>query len=80
MSAFMPCKENGGVVAQMITHDGTLLFLDKNDKLHRLDGPAKIGLSIPGTEPDVEWWYHGTHINCKSQEEFNMAIKMKAFW
>ena len=80
MSSFMTCEERGGVVAHMITHDGTLLSLDKNNLLHRLDGPAKVGLALPGTEPDVEWWYHGTRIYCKSQEEFDRAIELKAFW
>lgn len=76
----MPCEEKGGVVAHMLTHDGTLLYLDKDNRLHRLDGPAKVGLALPGTEPDVEWWYHGTHVRCKSQEEFERMLKLKAFW
>ena len=81
MSFFMSCKENNGVVAQMLTHDGTLLYLDKDNRLHRLDGPAKVGLTLPGIEPDVEWWYHGIRfIRCKSQEEFERMLKLKAFW
>lgn len=76
----MNCEERGGVVAYVITHDGTLLHLDKNDQLHRLDGPAKVGLALPGTEPYVEWWYHGTRIQCKSQEEFDRAMRLKVFW
>ena len=76
----MTCEESGGVVAHMITHDGTCLSLDKDNRLHRLDGPAKVGLALPGVKADVEWWYHGTRIHCNSQEEFDRALRLKVFW
>ena len=81
MSSWMNCEDNGnGVVAQMLTHDGTLLCLDGDNQLHCLDGPAKVGLALPGFETDVEWYWHGEKIECSSQEEFDRAIKLKAFW
>lgn len=42
---------------------------------HREDGPAVIhtnGLSF--------WWYDGKYIDCKTQEEFERILKLKAFW
>ena len=49
--------------------------------IHRLDGPAVtyIENNILGID-DSEWWYHGTMTPCKSQEEFEKYIKLKAFW
>lgn len=76
----MPCHEEGGVVANMLTHDGTLLYLDENNQLHRLKGPAKVGLALPGFEPHIEWWFHGKLIPCKSQQEFERMLQLKAFW
>lgn len=46
-----------------------------HNKIHREDGPADI--SANGTK---HWYYHGKLINCKSQEEFEKLIKLKAFW
>ena len=42
---------------------------------HREDGPAREWYS--GYK---EWWYNGKIIFCKSQEEFERIVKLKAFW
>jgi hypothetical protein len=49
---------------------GSKIYL-KNDKLHRIDGPAM-------EEPDGEnfWWYEGLFIPALSQEEFEKALNM----
>jgi hypothetical protein len=26
------------------------------------------------------WYYQGTQLNCKTQEEFDRLMKLKAFW
>ena len=44
-------------------------------KRHRLDGPALIWSN--GNE---EWWIDGKQINCKTQEEFEQYLRLKAFW
>ncbi len=46
-----------------------------NDKLHREDGPA-----IEFISGDKEYWYYGQYIDCKTDEEFQRLIKLKAFW
>jgi hypothetical protein len=48
-----------------------------NGKVHREDGPALVYEDNPELN---EWWYHGKHIPCSSQEEFERLIKLKAFW
>jgi len=54
--------------------DGTKYwFLD--GKIHRLDGPA-VELAN-GTK---HWFLDGEEINCKSQEEFERLMRLKAFW
>lgn len=42
---------------------------------HRLDGPA-----IEDRNGDKRWYYHGRHIDCSSQEEFERLIKLKSFF
>lgn len=46
-----------------------------NGKCHRLDGPA-----IEYADGYKEWYIEGELIDCKSQEEFDRLIKLKAFW
>jgi hypothetical protein len=45
-----------------------------NGKRHRIDGPA---FTYAGIE---EWWYNDKRIDCKTQEEFERLIRIKAFW
>jgi hypothetical protein len=49
------------------------LFHDKNHYLHRIDGPT---IEWDGKKI---WYYHGTKIECSSQEEFEKILKLKAF-
>ena len=67
-----------------------------NGLLHREDGPAVIGTheswyinglrhrengpAIEYHNGDKEWYYNGNLIDCRSQEEFERIIKLKAFW
>jgi len=48
-------------------------FLD--GKLHRADGPA-----IEYTNGDKIWYLDDKQIDCKSQEEFERLLRLKAFW
>src|ERR1022692_1184787 len=47
----------------------------ENDKLHRLDGPAVDYVNV-----HKEWWFNGKQFDCKTQEEFEKLMKLKAFW
>lgn len=44
-------------------------------KIHRLDGPARI---IDGG--GQHWYVEGERVSCKSQEEFERLLKLKALW
>ena len=44
-------------------------------KRHRVDGPA-----IEYPNGNKHWWLNGISLPCKSQEEFNKLLKLKAFW
>lgn len=46
-------------------------------KLHRIKGPAVIGIAQPQKKA---WWYLGTRVECQSQEEFEKRIKLMMFW
>ena len=47
----------------------------KNNLHHREDGPA-----CEWPNGDKEWWFQGKRIDCNSQEEFEMLMKLRAFW
>lgn len=47
----------------------------QNGKLHRLDGPA-----VDHVYGYKEWWVEGNNIDCKTQEEFERLMRLKAFW
>jgi hypothetical protein len=42
---------------------------------HRTNGPARIWKD--GRE---EWYLYGEYIDCKTQEEFEKLMRLKAFW
>ena len=44
-------------------------------KCHRTDGPA-----IEHADGYKRWYLDGLQIDCKSQEEFERLLKLKAFW
>jgi hypothetical protein len=46
-----------------------------NNHLHRDDGPA-----IEWHKGYKEWWLNGKHIICKTQEQFEQFMRLKAFW
>jgi len=74
--------EVGSRIKHRISNTGEAWYYD--DKLHRLTGPAvsyMVGLTADDEIIEVhEWWYHGTKIECSSQEEFERLIQLKAFW
>lgn len=47
----------------------------KNNRLHRIDGPA-----VEYPDKPNEWWYEGQQIHCSSQAEFERYLKLRAFW
>lgn len=47
----------------------------QNGKRHRLDGPA-----VEHGYGYKEWWIEGINIDCKTREEFERLIRLKAFW
>lgn len=68
----------GGIVK--ITGAEYVQWGDTEHHLHRLTGPAAVAISGIGSE----WYYHGTKVDCNSQEEFieyqKRILKLKAFW
>jgi len=44
-------------------------------KRHRTDGPA-----IEHANGQKEWYYQDEYISCKSQEDFERILKLKALW
>ena len=44
---------------------------------HRTAGPARI---YHNRTDEKEWWVNGERIYCKTQEEFEKLMRMKAFW
>lgn len=74
--------KNNPRIKHRISNTGEAWLYD--DKFHRLTGPAvsyMVGLTADDEIIEVhEWWYHGTKIECSSQEEFERIIKMKVFW
>ena len=44
-------------------------------KCHRADGPA-----IEYADGTKYWYLNDKQINCKSQEEFERLMRLKAFW
>jgi hypothetical protein len=46
-----------------------------NGVLHRVEGPAVI--HSDGSE---FWFVNGEQLDCKTQEEFEQLMKLKAFW
>jgi hypothetical protein len=44
-------------------------FYDKNNNLHRMDGPAIE------TRSYNEWYFHGIRIVCNTQEQFSRTVK-----
>ena len=69
-------------IEHRISNTGEAWLLD--GKFHRLTGPAvsyMVGLTVDDEIIEThEWGYHGTKIECSSQEEFERIIKLKAFW
>jgi hypothetical protein len=48
----------------------------KDGNIHRELGPA-----VERLDGQHQWWYEGFFIfSCKSQQEFEKLIKLKAFW
>ncbi len=47
----------------------------QNGQLHREDGPAREWFNC-----HKQWWYRGKLLDCRTQEEFESLMKMKAFW
>jgi len=64
------CHRTDGPAIEYIDGD-KYWYLD--NKLHRTDGPA-----VEYTNGDKRWYLHG--IDCKSQEEFERLMRLKAFW
>jgi len=49
--------------------------------LHRLDGPALEAIKVDvDTGVEDEWYYMGQKMDCKSQEEYEIILSLKAFW
>jgi len=65
-------KHNGGAIS----------YFDNKKRYHRLDGPATTYSFdyTDGRSSTPKWFYHGQYIDCKSQEEFDRIIRLKAFW
>ena len=65
--------ENGDEIRIITNGEGK--FYIKNNKFHRIDGPA-----IHHNDIEKYWYYEGKYVNCKTQEEFERILKLKLFW
>lgn len=65
----MPMQNLPGLSIRYISDDG----------LHREDGPAVeyIGGSCKG---DKYWWLDGKCLDVKTQEQFELYMRLKVFW
>ena len=52
-----------------------IVYKNNKGQFHREDGPA-----IELYNGEKYWWINGEEIDCKTQEEFERLLKMKAFW
>ena len=64
-------RESGPVLEDLAGNCGWF----RNNLLHREDGPATI--LADGTK---NWFYDGVRLSCKTQEEFEQYMRLKAFW
>jgi hypothetical protein len=62
-------------VRYYVDPDGNQMWFDDGNDFHRDDGPAVIF-----ADGRKKWCYHSHWIDCESQEEFERALKLKAFW
>lgn len=54
-----------------IYRDGSEVFI-RNDKLHRVDGPASTD-----TRGNKFWYVDGELVECNSQEEFEATVQFR---
>lgn len=47
----------------------------KHGKRHRIDGPA-----VDSNNGYKEWWVNGKKLDCTTQEEFELLMKLDLFW
>lgn len=55
-------------------YDGIIRYY-KDNQQHRENGPA-----IEYPDGTKFWYLHNKRIDCKTQEEFEQLMKLKAFW
>jgi len=60
---------------------GAESYFDNKGEYHRIDGPATtFSYFIHNKMGTPKWYIHGNRMDCKSQEEFERLLKLKAFW
>jgi hypothetical protein len=68
-------RSDGSLYSRLYLSSGNRYWFDVLGYNHREDGPA-----IEGGHGTKEWWYHGKYMGCKTQQEFERLIRLKAFW
>lgn len=64
-----------------VEYDDGARYWYQNGKLHRLDGPAVEGNNGYRDGGNYkEWYFEDEKLNCKTQEEFERLLRLKAFW
>jgi hypothetical protein len=64
-----------GYLYLSIFSTGNKYWFDEKYEYHREDGPA-----VECPNGFNEFWFHNKKLDCKSQEEFEQLLKLKAFW
>lgn len=64
-------REDGPAYENIYARREWFLYGDR----HRIDGPAIVLFNN-----SKYWYYYGKFIPCKTQEEFEKYMKLKAFW
>lgn len=67
-------KDSSGVIRKKLWIGGYTSYFDNDGYLHRENGPASFN------NDHKSWYWHGSRIDCNSQEEFEKFLKLKAFW
>ena len=50
-----------------------------NDERHREDGPA-LNFSASSSRDYYRWYLHNEEVPCKTQENFEQLMRLRAFW
>ena len=67
-------NDSHGQVRKRVHKSGGISYFNELGMYHRIDGPAF------DNPPVKRWHIDGKLIDCKTQEEFERFLRLKAFW